>query len=86
MWLHIDSDRDYDITIEDNYVKDNYLKNSGKGVEVVRTHKYRNIPFDDEALAIQQAAGIEPAYKDIIPAEEPQPIKLYIEMAVRKIQ
>lgn len=86
MWLHIDSDRDYDITIEDNYVKDNYLKNSGKGVEVVRTHKYRNIPFDDAALAIQQAAGIEPAYRDIIPAQEPEPMKLYIEMAVKKIQ
>ena len=86
MWLHIDSDRDYEITVEDNYVKDNYLKNSGKGVEVVRTHKYRNIPFDEEALAIQHAAGIEPAYRDIIPNEEPEPIKLYIEMAVRKIQ
>lgn len=62
MWLHIDSDRDYDITVDDNYVKDNYLKNSGKGVLVTNMHVYRNIPFGDEALEIEKKAGLEPGF------------------------
>jgi len=86
LWLHIDSDRDYEITIEDNYVKDNYLKNSGYGVEVLRTKVFRNIPFSEEALAIQQAAGIQSEWQHIIPRFDPRPVSLYIEMYVQKIQ
>ena len=86
LWLHIDSDRDYEITIEDNYVKDNYLKNSGDGVEVLRTKVFRNIPFSEEALAIQQAAGIQSEWQHIIPRFDPRPVSLYIEMYVQKIQ
>lgn len=86
MWLHIDSDRDYEITVDDNHVKDNYLKNSGLGVEVTRTHVYRNVPFAPEALAIEQTAGLEPAFRDIVPQQEPEPTTIYIEMSPKKIQ
>ena len=86
MWLHIDSDRDYDITVDDNYVKDNYLKNSGKGVLVTNMHVYRNIPFSDEALAIEKKAGLEPAYTSIVPADLQEPPSLYIDMSPKKIQ
>jgi len=85
MWLHIDSDRDYEIEIDNNYVKDNYLKNSGKGVEVKRTHVYRNIEFDDAALSIERAAGIQPQYKNIVPVQEPEPINIHISMPIKKI-
>ena len=85
MWLHIDSDRDYEIEIYNNYVKDNYLKNSGKGVEVKNTHVYRNIDFGEEALAIQRAAGIRKEYQQIVPATEPEPINIHIAMPIRKI-
>lgn len=86
MWLHIDSDRDYDIRMVDNFVKDNYLKNSGNGTTIEGTKVFRNIPFSDEAMAVENAAGIEKEYKDIVPEKEPDPISLYIEMLVKKIQ
>ncbi|MCI6550864.1 MAG: hypothetical protein MR450_08415, partial [Prevotella sp.] len=79
-------DRDYEITVDDNHVKDNYLKNSGLGVEVTRTHVYRNVPFAPEALAIEQTAGLEPAFRDIVPQQEPEPTTIYIEMSPKKIQ
>lgn len=85
MWLHIDSDRDYEITVDNNYVKDNYLKNSGKGIEVTHTHVYRNIPFDEAALTIEKAAGIEKEYQYIIPGQEPTPINIHIAMPIKKI-
>lgn len=86
MWLHIDSDRDYDITVDDNYVKDNYLKNSGKGVLVTNMHVYRNIPFGDEALEIEKKAGLEPAFAGIVPGNLQEPPSLYIDMSPKKIQ
>ena len=86
MWLHIDSDRDYDITVDDNYVKDNYLKNSGKGVLVTNMHVYRNVPFSDEALTIEKKAGLEPAFAGIVPGNLQAPQSLYIDMSPKKIQ
>ena len=86
MWLHIDSDRDYDITVDDNYVKDNYLKNSGKGVLVTNMHVYRNIPFGDEALEIEKKAGLEPAFAGIVPGNLQELPSLYIDMSPKKIQ
>ena len=74
LWLHIDSDRNYDIRMVNNHVKDNRLCNSGNGTTIEGTKVYRNIPFGPEAVAIQEASGITAAYKDIIPAEEPAPI------------
>ena len=74
LWLHIDSDRNYEITMRNNHVKDNRLCNSGNGTVIEGTKIYRNIPFAPEALAIQEASGLEAEYKDIIPSEEPEAI------------
>ena len=74
LWLHIDSDRNYDIRMVNNHVKDNRLCNSGNGTTIEGTKIYRNIPFAPEALAIKEESGITADYKDIIPAEEPAPI------------
>lgn len=74
LWLHIDSDRNYDISMVNNFVKDNRLVNNGDGTTIEGTKAYRNIPFGPEALAVQDESGIEAAYRDIIPAEEPEPI------------
>lgn len=76
LWLHIDSDRDYDIRLVNNFVKDNRLVNSGNGTTIEGTKVYRNIPFGPEALAVQEESGIEKEYRDIIPAEEPEPIEV----------
>lgn len=76
LWLHIDSDRNYDIRMVNNYVKDNRLCNSGNGTTIEGTKVYRNVPFSDEALAIQDASGLEPAYHDLIPKEEVAPIQV----------
>lgn len=74
LWLHLDSDRNYDIRMVNNHVKDNRLCNSGNGTTIEGTKVYRNVPFGPEAVAIQEESGITAAYKDIIPAEEPEPI------------
>ncbi len=76
LWLHIDSDRNYDIHMVNNFVKDNRLVNSGNGTTIEGTKVYRNIPFGPEALAVKEESGIEPAYRDIIPAAEPDPIEV----------
>lgn len=76
LWLHIDSDRNYDIRMINNYVKDNRLCNSGNGTTIEGTKVYRNVPFSDEALAIQDASGIAPDYHDIIPKQDPAPIQV----------
>ena len=76
LWLHIDSDRNYDIRMINNHVKDNRLCNSGNGTTIEGTKIYRNIPFSDEALAIQDRSGIAPDYHDIIPAKEPAAIQV----------
>ena len=59
-----------------NFVKDNRLVNSGNGTTIEGTKVYRNIPFGPEALAVKEESGIEPAYRDIIPAAEPDPIEV----------
>lgn len=84
LWYHQDSDRNYDIRAYNNYVKTNRLVDNGNGTTVEGTHIYRNIPFGEEALAIQRAAGIEAQYKDIVPMYEPFRIRIYPEYQVDK--
>ena len=74
LWLHLDSDRNYDILIRNNHVKDNRFCNSGNGTIVEGTKIYRNIPFGDEALAIQDASGLSHEYHDLMPRREYDPI------------
>ena len=76
LWLHIDSDRNYDIRMVNNHVKDNRLCNSGNGTTIEGTKVYRNVPFSDEALAIQDESGLEPAYHDLLPKQEPEALQV----------
>lgn len=84
LWLHIDSDRDYDIRISHNYVNVNTLANSGVNTPVEDTQVFRNRDFNDEAKAIMDASGIEAAFQDIIPAEEPAPISIIPQFKISK--
>ena len=77
LWYHLASDRNFDIIAKNNYVKDNRLIDNGTGTKVLNTHAFRNTDFSDEAKKIMSEAGIEPEYRDIIPAEEPAIIHLY---------
>lgn len=77
LWLHIASDRCHDIVIDHNFVKDNGTINNGVNTPLTNTINFRNRPFDDEAKAIMDAAGIQAPYKDIIPHEEPAEISIY---------
>ena len=83
-WLHIASDRDYDIRVYDNYVKDNYLINDGVGVQVLRTENFRNRPFSQTALDIAERAGIEAAYRDIVPGQEPPVMRIAPDFHIEK--
>ncbi len=83
-WLHIASDRDYDIRVWDNLVKDNALINDGLGVEVVNTVNFRNRDFNDEAKAIMEKAGIEACYQDIVPAREPEIMRIAPDFQISK--
>ncbi|MDO4757715.1 MAG: hypothetical protein Q4A18_00455 [Rikenellaceae bacterium] len=74
LWMHIDSDRNYDILIRNNHVKDNRLCNSGNGTIIEGTKVYRNIPFGDAALQIQDESGLEPEYHNMMPEGEVEPI------------
>jgi hypothetical protein len=76
-WLHIASDRCHDIVIENNHTKSNMSVNDGVNTEARNTTNYRNRPFGPEPLAIQAAAGIEEAYKSIVPAREPARLDIY---------
>ncbi|MDR1501563.1 MAG: heparinase II/III-family protein [Prevotella sp.] len=75
-WLHIASDRNYNITVRHNYVKDNNLINNGRGIFIEDTKVFRNIDFSEEAKAIEMAAGIQPPYRMIIPEKEPEAIQI----------
>jgi hypothetical protein len=77
LWLHIASDRCHDIVIDHNFVKDNGTINNGVNTPLTNTINFRNRPFDDEANAIMEKAGIQAPYKDIIPAKEPVDISIY---------
>lgn len=77
LWLHIASDRCHDIVIDHNFVKDNGTINNGVNTPLTNTINFRNRPFDEEAIAIMENAGIQPPYRSIIPAEEPERIDIY---------
>jgi hypothetical protein len=81
LWLHIASDRCHDIVIDRNFVKDNGTINNGVNTSLTNTINFRNRPFDDEANAIMEKAGIQEPYKNIIPAREPDDISIYPKVA-----
>ena len=84
LWFHIDSDRDYDIETYHNFVKANNTANSGRGTTITDTQVFRNVDFNDEAKAIMDASGIEDAWKHIIPAEEPELVRIYPDFDIKR--
>ncbi len=78
-WLHTWTDKCHDIITENNFVKDNNVKNNGTNCPVKYTENFVRRDFSDEAKAIMKAAGIQEEYKSIIPAKEPQRFELYPE-------
>ncbi len=76
-WLHIWRYACHDIVSDDNYVKDNNIKNNGTNCPVSNTHSFMTSQFSPEAKAIIAEAGIQPKYKYIIPEKESKLIELY---------
>ncbi len=76
-WLHIWRYACHDIVSDNNYVKDNNVKNNGTDCPVTNTHSFMTSKFSDEAKAIIDAAGIQKEYKHIMPAKKLPLIELY---------
>ena len=71
LWLHIWNQRCHDMTIDQNYVKTDNVRNEGTKCPVTNTIVETDAPpWSKEAQTIIDAAGLEPAYQDIKPASE----------------
>ncbi|GAB3662116.1 right-handed parallel beta-helix repeat-containing protein [Echinicola sediminis] len=77
MWLHLWTKRCHDITAQDNYVKNNLLMDNGTNNTITNTYSFREDEFSGKALEIMENAGIQKAYKDIIPAQKPEKINIF---------
>ncbi len=83
-WLHIWRFACHDIVTDDNYVKDNNIKNNGTNCPVTNTHQIVG-KQSQEVKDIIAGAGIEPKYRHIIPAKESEFISLYPNSMVDKM-
>ena len=80
MWLHFWTKRCHDNVVYENYVKNNLLMDNGTNNKIERTYSFRDEEeFSPEALKIIEKAGIQEAYKNIIPKEEPAKILIHPE-------
>ncbi len=77
LWLNMWRFACHDILAEDNFVKDNIVRNNGTNCTVRGTQAFMTSDFSDEAKLIMKRSGIEDKYKHIIPAEEDELIMLY---------
>lgn len=66
-WLFVWTPRIHDLKIFDNWSTVENTRNEGTNTQPVDTHFVKE--FTGEAKAIMDAAGLEPAYKDIVPSE-----------------
>ncbi len=77
-WLHIWRYACHDILAENNFVKDNNIKNNGTNCIVKDTHSFMTSDsFSPEAQQIIDSAGIEEQYRHIIPSKKSDLIELY---------
>lgn len=83
-WLHIWRYACHDITADENYVKDNNVKNNGTNCSVTNTHQIVGEQLQ-EVKDIIADAGIEPEYSHIIPAKDSEFISLYPSSLVDKM-
>jgi hypothetical protein len=79
MWLHLWTKRCHDIVARENYVKNNLLMDNGTNNTIENTYSFREDEFSGEALKIIQNAGIQSAFKDIIPKSEPPVLRIHPE-------
>jgi hypothetical protein len=69
-WLFLWTPHIHDLTIVDNYTTIAASRNEGTNTQPVATHV--ETQFSPEAQTIMDAAGLEPAYKDIAPSYPPK--------------
>ncbi|MFI3248618.1 MAG: hypothetical protein R3Y39_05755 [Rikenellaceae bacterium] len=77
LWLNMWRFACHDILAEDNFVKDNIVRNNGTNCTVRGTQAFMTSDFSDEAKEIMERSGIQDEYKYIIPEEEDELIQLY---------
>ncbi len=79
MWLHLWTKRCHDVVAYRNYVKNNFYMDNGTNDIVEQTYNFREEEFSTNADArkIINEAGIEEAYRDIIPKEEPATVGIF---------
>ncbi len=66
-WLFVWTPRIHDLSIFDNWTTIGNTRNEGTNTQPMDTHFVKE--FSGEAQAIIEAAGLEPAYRDIVPRE-----------------
>ncbi len=76
-WLHIWRYACHNIVTENNFVKDNNIKNNGINCPVTGTTQLTSNNYPQEVKDIIANAGIEKQYRHIIPAKESKLIELY---------
>ncbi|MEP2608803.1 MAG: right-handed parallel beta-helix repeat-containing protein [Cyclobacteriaceae bacterium] len=79
MWLHFWTKRCHDNVAYRNYVKNHFYMDNGTDNLVEQTYSFREEDFSSNPLAqrIIDEAGILPAFADIIPEKEPEPVRIF---------
>ncbi len=77
MWLHLWTKRCHDIVARENYVKNNLLMDNGTNNTIEKTYAFREEEFSEEARKIIENAGIQDEFKDIVPKENPEVIRIH---------
>ncbi len=84
MWLHLWTKRCHDIVARENYVKNHLLMDNGTNNTIEETYSFREEEFSEEAQKIIDKAGIQDAFMDIVPEEEPEVIRIHPEGFVER--
>lgn len=79
MWLHLWTKRCHDVTAYRNYVKNNLYMDNGTNNLVEQTYSFREDEFSTSSAAqkIMDESGLQQAFKNIIPASDPERIFIH---------